>query len=122
MKSSAHLITHTIIIALTLLMASVSFAESTTYKCKDQTGCIENRVNFGTAQVRCLDVDGDTISNWVCEYEMKYSCENMLTGEVRSGGFDPLSESLCSKLCDSCKGGWTKINLKPLDHLPTDPQ
>jgi hypothetical protein len=53
-----------------------------------------------------MDVNGDLLSDWVCEYEMEYSCKNELTGEVRKGGFDPMETSLCSELCGPCKEGW----------------
>jgi len=89
-----------------ILISSTSFADSTTYKCNQGPGCIDERVNFGTAKIKCTDVNGDVLSDWVCEYELEYSCRNELTGEIRKGGFDPLASSLCSKLCGPCKKGW----------------
>ena len=89
-----------------ILINSSAFAESTTYKCDQGPYCTDERVNFGTAKIKCMDVNGDILSDWVCEYEVEYSCRNEFTGEIRKGGFDPIPSSLCSKLCGPCKEGW----------------
>ncbi|TIH19821.1 hypothetical protein D0S45_00325 [Marinifilum sp. JC120] len=89
-----------------ITLNSTVFAETLTYKCNQGPACIDERVNFGTAEIKCTDVNGDVLSDWVCEYELEYSCTNQLTGEVRKGGFNPMATSLCSKLCGPCKEGW----------------
>ncbi|WP_320008331.1 hypothetical protein [Maridesulfovibrio sp.] len=91
---------------VTTLINSAAFAGKTTYRCDQGPGCRDERVNFGTAEIQCLDINGDILSDWVCEYEAEYSCRNQLTGEIRKGGFDPIPTSLCSKLCGQCKTGW----------------
>ncbi len=88
--------------------AHLALADVVEYRCEKQTGCIDERINFGAIQIKCTDVNGDVLSDWVCEYELDYSCKNVLTGEVRKGGFDPLSNSLCNKLCGPCRQGWNK--------------
>ncbi|WP_432736409.1 hypothetical protein [Maridesulfovibrio sp. FT414] len=92
--------------AMTFGSASASLADVTVYHCQNGTGCIDERVNFGAVQVKCMDVNNDVLADWVCEYELEYSCRNTLTGEIRTGGFDPLETPLCDKLCGSCKEGW----------------
>jgi len=87
-------------------MSTASYAETNTYTCDEGPYCIDERVNFGSVKIQCMDVNGDLLSDWVCEYEMEYSCKNELTGEVRKGGFDPMETSLCSELCGPCKEGW----------------
>ncbi|ACS79941.1 hypothetical protein [Maridesulfovibrio salexigens] len=91
---------------LVIVSSSTAFADVSTYKCNQGPACIDERVNFGTAQIKCTDVNGDVLSDWVCEYELEYTCTNQLTGEIRKGGFDPMASSLCSKLCGPCKEGW----------------
>ncbi|WP_239057302.1 hypothetical protein [Desulfovibrio sp. JC010] len=89
-----------------LAFCPAAYADATTYKCNQGPACIDERVNFGSAKIQCTDVNGDVLSDWVCEYEMEYTCKNELTGEIRKGGFNPLGASLCSKLCGPCKQGW----------------
>ncbi|NDV24699.1 hypothetical protein [Desulfovibrio sp. JC022] len=91
---------------LVMLISSAATAEISTYKCQNGPACIDERVNFGAAEIKCTDVNGDVLSNWICEYELEYTCTNKLTGEVRKGGFDPIGGALCSKLCGPCKEGW----------------
>ncbi|MFW5498616.1 MULTISPECIES: hypothetical protein [unclassified Maridesulfovibrio] len=91
---------------LTIFTSFTALADVSTYKCDQGPACIDERVNFGTAQIKCTDVNGDVLSDWVCEYELEYTCTNKLTGEIRKGGFDPIASSLCSKLCGPCKQGW----------------
>jgi len=91
---------------LTISLFSISNAETITYKCQDGPACIDQRINFGAVQIKCTDVNGDILSDWVCEYELEYTCKNTMTGQVEKGGFDPLSSNLCSKLCGPCKEGW----------------
>lgn len=86
--------------------SSISNAETTTYKCPEGPMCIDQRINFGTVQIKCTDVNGDVLSDWICEYELEYSCKNTMTGQVEKGGFNPLSTNLCNKLCGPCKEGW----------------
>lgn len=95
------------------LFYSGAYAETIEYRCDQQVGCIDQRVNFGAVQIKCTDVNGDILSDWVCEYEIEYSCRNRLTGEVRTGGFDPLADSLCDKLCGPCKNGWKENHQSP---------
>ncbi|WP_415712996.1 hypothetical protein [Maridesulfovibrio sp.] len=98
-----------ILLILTIvLISTTAIADTSNFKCDDGPGCIDERVNFGTAKIKCTDVNGDVLSDWVCEYEMEYSCRNELTGEVRKGGYDPQGTSLCSELCGPCDEGWEK--------------
>lgn len=98
------------IIFTALLLAALAYstasADVTTYKCHDGPACIDEKINFGTAEIKCTDVNGDVLSDWICEYELEYTCKNKLTGEIRNGGFDPMADSLCSALCGPCKEGW----------------
>ncbi|HAS89570.1 MAG TPA: hypothetical protein DCS48_09735 [Desulfovibrio sp.] len=95
-----------IIFALTLLICPTASADVTIYKCHKGPACIDEKVNFGAAEIKCTDVNGDVLSDWVCEYELEYTCTNKLTGQVRKGGFDPMVKSLCSALCGPCSEGW----------------
>lgn len=94
---------------LVLAVAAISIADTSVYKCQEEAGCIDTRVNFGAVEIKCTDVNGDILADWVCEYELEYSCKNTLTGETRTGGFEPESNSLCEKLCGPCKNGWNKL-------------
>ncbi len=91
---------------LIVLTATCAFAEKDTYKCKGGAVCIEDRIDFGAANVVCSDVNGDVLANWICEYEVEYVCRNTLTGQIKKGGFNPISSSLCSHLCGPCEDGW----------------
>ncbi|SME94965.1 hypothetical protein [Desulfovibrio gilichinskyi] len=95
------------IISIMTIAATCACAETHTYKDKSGASCTEQRVDYGAATVICSDVNGDILANWVCEYELEYSCRNTLTGQVQKGGFDPLSDSLCTHLC-----GFSKEDLK----------
>ncbi|WP_320169814.1 hypothetical protein [Maridesulfovibrio sp.] len=97
------------LVFLMQLMCLSAFAGTTIYRCGESGSCIDERVNFGTVQIRCTDAVGTMNASWVCEYEAEYSCRNEMTGEVRTGGFDPLSTSLCERLCGACKAGWKQI-------------
>ncbi len=94
-------------ISIMTLSATFALAETHIYKNKSGACCKEQRVDYGAAVVTCSDAKGDILANWVCEYELEYSCRNTLTGEVQKGGFDPLSDSLCTHLC-----GFSKEDLK----------
>ncbi|CCO24655.1 hypothetical protein [Maridesulfovibrio hydrothermalis] len=89
-----------------LLISTTTQAGIITYKCQSGPMCIDERVNFGMVQIRCTDVNGDVLADWICEYEAEYTCKNTLTGQTRAAGFNPLSGSLCEKLCGPCKEGW----------------
>lgn len=92
--------------AITLSICSATSAGATTYKCHEGPACIDEKVDFGAAKIKCTDVNGDILSDWVCEYELEYTCTNKLTGQVRKGGFNPMVKSLCSTLCGPCDEGW----------------
>lgn len=85
--------------------STAAVAETTVYACQHNSSCVDERINFGTVHIMCVNEADEVEADWICEYEVEYSCRNTRSGAVRKGGFDPLTESLCDSLCDSCKGG-----------------
>lgn len=68
--------------------------------------CSDKRVDFGAAEIKCSNSKGKILSHWICSYDVGYSCKNIITGEIRKGGFVPAAGDLCSHLCGKLSEKW----------------